>query len=701
MGLKQSIVLVNQFTTKTATGGTRGGTPGKYVLRYMARDGATESQLGTSGGQAAYVTDYMARPGAAEPVPGPEGRAVSGLSGMAFSGDDLALSEESLRRRSKAIQDAFDSGKTVMKTVLSFDTEYLVDNNILPEDFLVSKGRRGVRRGDLRGQVDQMRLRHAIQQGLDKVSDDYDDLQYVGVIQVDTKHVHCHLAMVDMGRGTIMDDGTQRGKISASQRARIRRGIDMALDDTRSIQRMASLSFLEQRSVQTALKRYTYEQIAMYGVPQRLMSVLPDDERHWRAGSNSREMRTANRICRDYVETVMRYGDSHARQARAALADYARGRREREGLSRSEEQAIYDKGYGRMVESCMNGVYAQMAMVPKERRHDATSFLSMPPSDEIRPSFRGDAQDMFYRMSAYGSRHSRHRNGAKSMARYRSDYERARDEGRTAKGSEALYRFFLVEEEYHEKAADKYAGFLFFAPPSDGLLAEFEELREENRRCEGLRRLSEDQSARGMKPMDAERYGREVYGAYGGQFATLDPGILTRRYEKLHAGYQAKAAAFDEKLQARGIDVAVDDKDRPYVTRRSRFEFDDVRAVDLHDLRGDFPGALTFDGKARADYLDITRRRVEAFDEASEYLRATGQGHMVEALDPEDIEAARELMERIENREPISRVESVPQWIPRRKQTVRLDADMHSTLVQAIEDEAVRSVAEIDAGQEL
>ena len=43
MGLKQSVVIVNEYTIKTGDkGGTRGGTPGDYVLRYMARVGATE-----------------------------------------------------------------------------------------------------------------------------------------------------------------------------------------------------------------------------------------------------------------------------------------------------------------------------------------------------------------------------------------------------------------------------------------------------------------------------------------------------------------------------------------------------------------------------------------------------------------------------------------------------------------------------------
>ena len=42
MGLKQDIVVVSEFSVKTPSGGTRGGTPGQYVERYMARGDAVE-----------------------------------------------------------------------------------------------------------------------------------------------------------------------------------------------------------------------------------------------------------------------------------------------------------------------------------------------------------------------------------------------------------------------------------------------------------------------------------------------------------------------------------------------------------------------------------------------------------------------------------------------------------------------------------
>ena len=141
MGLDQSIVVVNEFSLKTPDGGTRGGTPGDYVLRYMAREGASEAHgPALRQDMDSYVTKYMAREGAAEAAfprdkTYREVKRAGGLGGMAFSQDLLSLSESDLRERSREIQQAFDSGKTVLKTVLSFDTEYLERMGVLPEGF--------------------------------------------------------------------------------------------------------------------------------------------------------------------------------------------------------------------------------------------------------------------------------------------------------------------------------------------------------------------------------------------------------------------------------------------------------------------------------------------------------------------------------------------------------------------------------------
>ena len=68
MSLKQSIVVVNEYTVKTGKkAGSRGGSPGAYVLRYMARNQATEDVTPVRLYEAdSYITRYMARKEASE-----------------------------------------------------------------------------------------------------------------------------------------------------------------------------------------------------------------------------------------------------------------------------------------------------------------------------------------------------------------------------------------------------------------------------------------------------------------------------------------------------------------------------------------------------------------------------------------------------------------------------------------------------------
>ena len=184
MGLKQDIVVVNEFSMKTGSkGGTRGGTPGDYVLRYMARKGATEELTPVRlEDQDAYVTRYMARREATETFDTVSGvkqgmRSAQGLGGVAFGSTgrddpgDMSMSDRKIRRVSKDIQRQFDEGKTVLKTVLSFDTEYLRRMGVVDAGFEPRN------RGDFRGNIDQMKLRLAVMDGMRKLGRKFDDLE--------------------------------------------------------------------------------------------------------------------------------------------------------------------------------------------------------------------------------------------------------------------------------------------------------------------------------------------------------------------------------------------------------------------------------------------------------------------------------------------------------------------------------------------
>ena len=686
MKLSQAVVVVNEFTIKTKNGGgTRGATPGDYVLRYMAREGASEAASSALVQNVdSYVTKYMARDAAAEsasPQAPKRIRRAGGLGGMAFSEESLSLSEEDLKRRSKAIQDQFDRGHTVLKTVLSFDTEYLKETGVVSPDFEYTK------RGDFKGQVDQIRLREAVCHGVSKIAPDFDDLRYVGVIQMDTAHVHCHLALCDFGRGNLMSDGTQRGKLTAPQLEQIKRGVDLALDETKDVQYMHRYADMEKRNVKTALKRYTYEQLLLYGAPQKLLTHLPEDTRLWRADSNRKEMKAANRICRDYVGKVLSVFPDAAKKAKDSILQYAQTRSRREGLSVEKEKELYEKGEEQLTKDCMNSVYQTLASVPSARRKTATPLLDLSAEPSLRPDFQGGLQDMVYRMGSYGNRFLRHRKQSRRMMQFMDSYEKARDVGQAAPGSEALYDFFRIEQSYHEKVMEKYSYFLFFAPPSESLSAEFEEIRKKAGTVENFRRFLSDRSAAGMLPEQAETYGRDVYGVYGGRFLSSDKPYLERRFDKLAKAYEKEENQFKDHLAAAGVDIQLDEKGRPMFLPSRKYRFEDIRSLDLHELRGDFYGPLSYDKKAESDFLNQAEKRKNAYDKACQYLDQTGQSHMRRVFEEADIRTMADTADRIRQNKPVPPA-TLPAMDILEKKTISLDLEMHEYLSNQIEKAA-------------
>ena len=164
MGVKQDIVIKHEFTVKGPHGGgSRGGTPGEYVLRYMARDDATEDLTPVrrldEDSLDILSMRYHAKKSAADPElvesvekAREEMRKVDGNGGRAFGYGEISLSAEALKNACKDIQDQFDNGKTVFKTVLSFKEDYLKKMGLVEPDFECRQN------GDYRGNLDQMKL---------------------------------------------------------------------------------------------------------------------------------------------------------------------------------------------------------------------------------------------------------------------------------------------------------------------------------------------------------------------------------------------------------------------------------------------------------------------------------------------------------------------------------------------------------------
>lgn len=687
MGLKQSIVVVSEFTNKAGMSkGSRGNSPGDYVTRYMGRDKATEDLTPVRlSDNESYIVRYMARKEASETLDSvPEikrkMRKSQKNSGVAFGYGSISLSDKALKDASKDIQSNYEKGKTVIKTVLSFDEDYLRKHGIITPDFRLKK------KGDYRGNIDQMKLRMAIMSGMRRMSKAYDDLQYVGVIQVDTKHVHCHLAMVDRGRGRLASDGTQKGKLTAASKKQLRYGIDSFLDREQKVRMMTSNISYDKRNALCYIKKFTHQTMERNGLPQFLLATLPSDTRMWRADTNRREMRKPNQIVREYVNEVLAQPDSGYRETLMGIEQYAHRRAKSEGLGGVGYRKLVRDGQERMIRDCMNGVYSVLKQIPVEQRSVRTpvmSVMAMDYEDLASQSASDPMMEFGFKLRSYSSRLQYHKKQTHKWRNAKEDYDSSDS---VSEDSKVMRDFFEFEEDYNAKLMCKYQHLLTFLPQRDDYEDEFEELMQYRMRCHKIRQMYDDRSIRRMRIDTAEEYGRKVYDTHGGGLVITAPTVIERRIELMDRRYAQMEKSFKERLADDGLTF-----DGRGVSTKKPFEFDDVKALDIHHLGYDWSYDIQVSQPNVEAFIEVADRRYELYRAACSYLESTGQELSLSQLPQKDVTAMKETADRMRTQPVLVSSRPNEQGTKRMARTVSLDTDYDSVIRDAIH-QTVQSV---------
>lgn len=639
MGLKQGIVIVNEFTVKNGSGkGSRGATPGDYITRYMSRDKASETLTPVKlKSEDDYILRYMSRESAVEKLDSrdevkPTMKSMQRYGGVAFGYGKISLADDELIAASQDIQANFDKGKTVMKTVLSFDEEYLREMGIIPEHFVCQS------RGDFRGNVDQMKLRLAIMHGLDKLSQDYSDLQYVGTIQVDTKHVHCHLAMVDRGEGNLTKNGTQRGKISSAQKDKIRRGIDLFLDENKTIQHMASNIDMDKRNTAMFIKQVSHKTMEQNGISQLLIACLPPDKRLWRASSNDKRMLKANSLTREYVRELFAQPESGYDKIRRSIYEYANARRSREDLTGREYRRLIVQGEKNVEDACINSVYGLLSSMQKRDRTVQTpmiDLMAMPAHDIGKDA--DEFGEFTYKLRTYSTRLDYHKHEREKAHQIVEDYETAEAAGQVSESSRAVYDFFKFEEDYNERLMCKYQSFLHFLPPGKKYQSELREILDYRARLGDLESMYLDKNIKRMKPDNAEDYGERVYNQRGGRYMTFNPDIIAHRLDTMRERLAKKDKDFAYRIATDSLMMDENDDGTITLTRRTKHKFDDVKALDIHHLEYDSATDMLVSQSNIDIFVETARRRAALAQAAMAYLEASGQEEELHNIPIRDI----------------------------------------------------------------
>jgi hypothetical protein len=684
MSLKQSIVVVNEFSVPTPGGGkhggSRGGTPGAYVMRYMARKGATEPVTPIRRRDTEdFILRYMARESATEKAVSRHQLKdnvlhVSGQGGVAFGYGQPSLSDEGVRRASADIQRLFDEGHTVMKTVLSFSPDYLQEMGVVPKGFVAQN------KGDYRGHIDQMRLRMAVMHGLGRMGHRFDDLRYVGVIQVDTLHVHCHLAMVDagLGRRVRTEKGfQQKGKLTSTDISLLRRGVDSWLDENQHVAHMSSAVGYERLNVAAFVKRWAHEKVLDESLPQLLLACLPADKTLWRYGSHRPEMRRANSVATELVTELLDRPGSPMGSAMIAVETYANRRAQREGLGDRERQALVRRGYETIMERSVNGLYQVLQSLPPEALSVRTPMLTVMSQDvetlmatqsqRMKTQAQGMSADddlvgFSLRLRSYGSRLREHDTQREQWRMRAADWEAGLQAGAVSPQSEVMHRLYLEEEEYHARCVSKYRSLL--GPLAVGVDGQHRDddswkdvLESVDKRREavvGLEALLADRSIPKMKDADeAEKLGVAAHGVSGGRLLAAGGKAgrttLKQRLERARASLSSRTADLVSMLSGKGLvlqaiqddarddnEDSQDDRGAMSVVPGERWALSQTKGMDLHDVRSDTVVDMALGRHVANRFVTWARRRQRLVDDAQTYLHESGQEGIIEMVLPLD-----------------------------------------------------------------
>lgn len=750
--ISKGIVIVNEFTIH----GSRGNSPGRYVVEYMARDGASENLTPTTArperiqamerelretyrrdaGLAGmpltdYVTRYMARDTATEIAelrgePSTKGLRedfdkLQGYAGVAFGPRSLSLSHQDVLEYARTIQQEYEKGKPVMKTVISFDTDYLKEAGVLPDDLQIR------RRGDLYGKSDQAKLRLAIQHGLKNIEPQFSDLDYIGMIQVDTMHLHCHLAMVDKGVGKrFTKDGEQKGMLDDAMMLAMRRGIDNSLEMSMQIKPMSIQMEGERRNTISFIKRFTHKLMEERGLPQYLLACLPKDDRSlWKASINADggkdnvmeirkgktvkkvhgNMKKANEIVRNYVVDLLNRPDSGFSEAMAAKHGYLMAQ-----LQRGDFDDYYTyrpKGFGKNRKSVrvkltpeeavrdqeakfredvtvrgMNAVYDVLKGVDDDTIKLHTPLLDAMgmPYEEMAAYIKDDKMIEFgFRLRSYSNRLDYHRDRHAKVSAAVHLYEDG-EQSKYNPESRALYDFLKIEQDYNHALMDKYRTFLHFYHVKDEYQDGLDEVMGLRHRSYARHAMQKDKSlTRSKDPEKVEQKGREEYGLDGASFLVTNPEMFQQRMDAEDLEYTRALRNFRDGLAGIGM---LFDEDKGSVTQGLVHDFDKVKAYDLHHMSYDY----TYDFKIASEnvdnFVEMANKRYDAWQKAAAYLMATGQDDALDGIvSSADIQAAKDLADEYRREGPTyhTKYDDAAQ-LRRNTATIRLDHEIYSEL---------------------
>lgn len=699
MTLAKQIVVKNEFTIRQNGRGSRGSTPGKYVTQYMSRHDATDAYFPLHDGQlierfSVYNArerqmDAVADEHDATPLHNPDPiqlkrllRSSDGLSGRAFGSSGLSLSDETLHQDAKRIQEAFRQGHAVQKIVLSFEEDYLRDEGVLDADFTY-KGR-----GSYQGAVDQLKLRHAVRFGMEHLAKTggFASPVYVATIQMDTAHVHAHIAMVDerFSRKRRRYDGAERGVLYQRELNALRTGVHRGIVAGHHLEPLTVQSKTDARHIRTLVKDTTYHHVKEMASVQLLLASLPQDDTLWSFENERPIMAYPNELALHLVRRIQKGAGREAYEKAVDAVDrYAQLVTDMNGLNEQEHRAYRKAGRARIDRQSVNHLYGALRTIPIADRSVKTPMLSVQSRDDREllrlMEMSGDKSDVTtarfaLRLRHYGARLDDHKVQSRTFYDAGVSYDDAQVAGMTDASSLVMRRYYEEEQRYHMGVTDKYRQFLSFHDRIDEadqsrLLSRYDDLQQ--RFAERAIFTTKDEQA---YRRDLHRYAYDCFEKGFGSLVTYEAQV---DYER------------DGHVAGRMV--------RPIEPKHWRMNhtprgIERVNAYDLHDIWLDFHDMdHSVSEQVVMDYHAVYYGRVEAYERAKWYVEGTKQS--LPFLDGTE----RELRRMDKTASYVAEHMQLPDvslsnddvLFPRNESSIAVDTTypVHTAVVQAIEEE--------------
>lgn len=476
MSIDKSIVIVNEFTTKGNP--SRGGSPDKYVQDYMAREDATNrlypltSPLDGLHRKPHVVTDLTQAVDEVSNTYSSQDtirRALfnaQGADGVAFGSLGLSYDEELLEQEAIHMKQCFDRGHTILKTVISFETNYLKEQKVLPADFV------HVEKGDFDGNIDQLRLRLAITDGVNHMmnTSGFGTPTWVGTIQGDTHHVHAHLTLSDDGGSRRhVENGEERGKLTSREMSRMRRRIHRTLEESKEIEHLHEQVPNEQRLQESLVVAQAFHARMASMYLQQLIASLPEDKDEWVYGSPNRIMHRPNQLMKGYMSHLEKTysDDTYYALERDAIETYANQQVTRGTWSEVEAETYQYHATFEAEARVATRIYDNLKTTPKRDMVVSTPFIKAFAKDgraihhdasEDTPT--SPLQQLQYNSYVYQKRMVEH--GKESEVYHVAVHDYMKRSGLQYNNPDfrVMLDFYEQEEETHMQLVDKYRSFV-------------------------------------------------------------------------------------------------------------------------------------------------------------------------------------------------------------------------------------------------